>query len=70
MGRAPTRTRDPPLDRDVALLFATRCLRMVAYGSLATVLVLYLVAIGLGGSDIGLVLAQTLRFRDFGWDKD
>jgi MFS family permease len=48
------------VDRDIALLFATRCLRMFGYGFLATVLVLYLSSIGYSGSDIGLLLALTL----------
>jgi MFS family permease len=47
-------------DRDVALLFATRVLRMFGYGFLAVVLVLYLDAIGLSGGEVGLVLGLTL----------
>ncbi len=47
-------------DRDVTLLFATRCLRMFGYGFLSTVLVLYLSSVGYSGSDIGLLLALTL----------
>ena len=46
--------------RDIALLFATRSLRMFAYGFLAVVLVLYLGAVGLGGAEVGLLLALTL----------
>jgi predicted MFS family arabinose efflux permease len=42
------------------LLFATRTLRLVSYGSLAVVLVLYLTALGLSGGQIGLLLALTL----------
>jgi MFS family permease len=49
--------RIPP---DVALLFATRTLRLFSYGSLAVVLVLYLTALGLSGGEIGLLLALTL----------
>jgi MFS family permease len=45
---------------DVALLFATRTLRMFGYGFLAVVLVLYLTAIGLAGGEVGLLLALTL----------
>jgi MFS family permease len=45
---------------DVTLLFVTRILRMFGYGFLAVVLVLYLVAIGLSGGEIGLLLALTL----------
>ena len=37
--------------RDIALLFATRILRMFGYGFLAVVLVLYLAAIGLSGAE-------------------
>jgi predicted MFS family arabinose efflux permease len=48
------------LQGDVALLFATRTLRLFSYGFLAVVLVLYLSAIGLGGGEIGLLLALTL----------
>ena len=42
------------------LLFATRSLRMFAYGFLAVVLVLYLEALGLDGASIGLLLGLTL----------
>lgn len=45
---------------DIALLFATRILRMFGYGFLAVVLVLYLDAIGLSGAEIGLLLSLTL----------
>ncbi len=45
---------------DVALLFATRILRLFGYGFLAVVLVLYLDALGLSGGEIGLLLALTL----------
>jgi MFS family permease len=48
------------LDRDGRLLFAMRTLRMFAYGFLAVVLVLYLVALGLDALTIGLVLTLTL----------
>lgn len=46
--------------RDVRLLFATRTIRMFGYGFLATVLVLYLSALGYSGPDIGILLALTL----------
>jgi MFS family permease len=46
--------------RDIALLFATRVLRMFGYGFLAVVLVLYLAAIGLSGAETGLLLGLTL----------
>ena len=48
------------LDRDGRLLFAMRTLRMFAYGFLAVVLVLYLVALGLDALTVGLVLTLTL----------
>lgn len=48
------------LDRDGRLLFATRVLRMFAYGFLAVVLVLYLAALGLDAVAIGLILTLTL----------
>lgn len=48
------------MGRDVALLFATRCLRMFGYGFLATVLVLYLTSLGYQGGDVGLLLTLTL----------
>jgi MFS family permease len=46
--------------RDVALLFATRSLRLFAYGFLAVVLVLYLSSAGLSEGRIGLLLSLTL----------
>ena len=42
------------------LLFATRSIRLFAYGGLSVVLVLYLVSIGLTESDVGLLLTATL----------
>jgi MFS family permease len=48
------------VDRDVALLFLTRALRMFGYGFLAVVLVLYLNALGFSGGAVGLLLALTL----------
>lgn len=45
---------------DVALLFATRGVRLFAYGFLAVVLVLYLAEAGLGEERIGLLLTLTL----------
>lgn len=47
-----------PTDR--FLLFAARCVRMFAYGSLSVVLVLYLSELGLGAGQIGLLLMLTL----------
>ncbi len=46
--------------RDVALLFATRSVRLFAYGFLAVVLVLYLADAGLSEGRIGLLLTLTL----------
>ncbi|MEW6218898.1 MAG: MFS transporter [Thermodesulfobacteriota bacterium] len=47
-------------DRDVILLFATRILRLFAYGFLSVVLALYLAAIGLAEAGIGLLFSLTL----------
>ncbi len=49
-----------PAPRDVALLFATRSVRLFAYGFLAVVLVLYLSGAGLSEGRIGLLLTLTL----------
>ena len=46
--------------RDVRLLFATRAVRLFAYGFLSVVLVLYLAAAGLSEASIGLLLTLTL----------
>lgn len=53
-------TSEKRLDRDTALLFAARTLRLFAYGFVAVVLVLYLSAIGLDDRRIGLLLSLTL----------
>ena len=45
---------------DVRLLFATRILRLLAYGFLSVVLALYLEAAGLTATQIGLLLTLTL----------
>ena len=45
---------------DVRLLFATRILRLFAYGFLSVVLILYLSAVGLSDNRIGLLLTLTL----------
>jgi MFS family permease len=45
---------------DLLLLFATRSLRLFAYGFLAVVLVLYLAEVGLSEGRIGLLLTLTL----------
>ncbi len=48
------------LSRDGWLLFATRFVRLFAYGFLSVVLVLYLKAIGLSDDRAGLLLTLTL----------
>ncbi len=48
------------LGPDARLLFATRFVRLFAYGALSVVLVLYLVGLGLTESDTGLLLTATL----------
>jgi MFS family permease len=48
------------LSRDGWVLFATRMVRMAAYGALSVVLVLYLAALGLSEARIGLLLSLTL----------
>jgi len=48
------------LGSDGRLLFATRFIRLFAYGALSVVLVLYLVGLGLSESDTGLLFTSTL----------
>ena len=48
------------LTRDAWLLFATRFIRMFAYGALSVVLVFYLVGLGLSEAQTGLLLTATL----------
>ncbi len=48
------------MSRDVRLLFATRILRLFAYGLVSVVLVLHLAAAGLSDNQIGLLLTLTL----------
>jgi MFS family permease len=48
------------LDPNGRLLFATRVLRMFGYGFLAVVLVLYLAALGIDSTLIGVILTLTL----------
>jgi predicted MFS family arabinose efflux permease len=48
------------LTTDSWLLFATRSIRLFAYGGLSVVLVLYLVSLGLTESDVGLLFTATL----------
>ncbi|HEY2092677.1 MAG TPA: MFS transporter [Thermoanaerobaculia bacterium] len=45
---------------DIALLFATRAMRMFAYGAVSVVLVLYLAGLGIPAQRIGLLLTLTL----------
>ena len=45
---------------DARLLFATRIARMFGYGLLSVVLVLYLVALGISGVMVGVILTLTL----------
>jgi MFS family permease len=44
----------------VLLLFATRTIRLFAYGALSVILVLFLAAVGLSDPEIGLLLTMTL----------
>jgi MFS family permease len=48
------------LTRDAWLLFATRFIRLFAYGLLSVVLVFYLISVGLTESQTGLLLTATL----------
>jgi MFS family permease len=50
----------PSLTRDTRLLFATRFIRLFAYGSLSVVLVFYLVGVGLSQQETGVLLTLTL----------
>jgi MFS family permease len=50
----------PPPAADVRLLFATRVVRLFAYGCVSLILVLYLAEVGLGDRQIGLLLTMTL----------
>jgi MFS family permease len=53
-------TGPAPLRGDIRLLFATRMLRLFAYGLVSVVLVLHLSAAGLSDGQIGLLLTLTL----------
>jgi MFS family permease len=53
-------TAFPPLSADGRLLFATRFIRLFAYGALSVVLVLYLVSVGLTAADTGFLLTAVL----------
>jgi MFS family permease len=48
------------LTRDARLLFATRFIRLFAYGSLSVVLVFYLIGVGLHEAQIGMLITLTL----------
>src|ERR1700726_2986808 len=48
------------LTRDAWLLFATRFVRLFAYGSLSVVLVFYLIGLGLSEAQTGVLLTLTL----------
>lgn len=50
----------PHPGRDARLLFATRFIRLFAYGSLSVVLVFYLVGLGLSEQQVGVLLTLTL----------
>jgi predicted MFS family arabinose efflux permease len=52
--------RPPTLTRDGRLLFAGRTLRLIGYGAIAVILVIYLARLGLDGVAIGLILSLTL----------
>ncbi len=58
--RPPGPGRDVARRRDVRLLFATRALRLFAYGLASVVLVLHLAAAGVGEARVGLLLTLTL----------
>jgi MFS family permease len=59
-GQQSLKAQPMPAVRDVRLLFATRILRLFAYGFLSVVLMLYLTELGLSESRIGLLLTLTL----------
>ena len=58
--RATTRILLARFSRDTCLLFATRFIRLFAYGSLSVVLVFYLISVGLTEPQTGLLLTLTL----------
>ena len=57
---APRVAPPRPVTSDAWLLFATRSLRMFAYGFLSVVLVLYLKDVGMSESRIGALLTAAL----------
>ncbi|MCW5942420.1 MAG: MFS transporter [Fimbriimonadaceae bacterium] len=61
MSESPRPAQGPsPAPLDLPLLFATRALRMFAYGMLAVVLALFLERVGLSRTQIGLLFALTM----------
>lgn len=60
MEPSATTLPSPSPDRTVPLLFATRMMRLFAYGLMSVVLVLHLSAAGLSESQVGLLLTLTL----------
>jgi MFS family permease len=61
MGDVPSKPGTPgPLTRDGWLLFATRSVRLFAYGAVSVILALYLAQIGFSDTKIGLLLTLTL----------
>src|SRR6516164_3989444 len=58
--RSPPLRTPSVLSPDVLILFATRVVRLFAYGFLSVILVLYLAEVGLSGEEIGLLLTMTL----------
>src|SRR5512145_1034879 len=60
MEGAPQPRFRPTARSDVALLFATRAVRMFAYGLASVVLVLHLGAAGIDEARVGLLITLTL----------
>src|SRR6516164_2154579 len=58
--RSPPLRTPSVLSPDVRMLFATRVVRLFAYGFLSVILVLYLAEVGLSGGEIGLLLTMTM----------
>jgi MFS family permease len=56
----PTPSETPTVGPDIRRLFATRIVRLFAYGLLSVVLVLHLAAAGMSEGQIGLLLTLTL----------
>jgi MFS family permease len=58
--KQPPLSTEPTRSPDVWLLFTTRVVRLVAYGFVSLILVLYLAAVGLSDERIGVLLTMTL----------